>query len=696
MIAFNNRLEDAIPMKILKLPVWLGCLLLPLWLVGCNEGEDFSDADIRGPIIEPSPGSDNPLGDDVESIEIEFVDDRVLGLGYACRGAQGGTGYTGYIVDGNGEFSPDNEGNPVPEFVECGVDATSVDFFLGDATGSERFMLGTFYLPQTAKQPRYQIAPTDILASPARLAARENGTDNEKRAFYIAALLQALDNDNDADNDVIDIPFAAHEAIMSAQVDTPDESAEDFSGYTDYMAFQTAWTDWHNEVRNTGGDHVAFPADATAVNAALNNSLARLRAGTYNVEGTFYGRDVVEEEEADDINSFLAPLLLQVPVLVYPDGVVQGLGYVADVEGSFEDVERTGTTLAALTGEGILDAELRMVGNGADRGGWLLEGLFDETEEPVALELTGRFLGPGLYYDLDGPLTTNSDYRTDYPQSEVYELQDSDRGFYFGNALSENNLRSDGELLNGYKTGLVAAAYDESRLDGADPNDAPRFYKFTPYKACSGSSDYDTGCQNFDVDHEPGMNYPNTVSDDNGDNSHEITQDQPKPPTNGDTESSFIVEIREDGYVVTDLDENCSATDASYVDSSPDATQEYRVGFVTRTDDDADLGPSLNLIVHMIGPGGAPDNLEDKFRHYGLRTSGRIDLDDPDQPFYRTGDANFDDGIPAQWLDRAGPSGYAFEAFRRSFTGDLTAEQEREAVTRVRGALHGVPTDCAP
>lgn len=689
-----------------------GCLLAPLLLAGCNGGEDFSDADIGGPVVEPSPGSGSPLGEDVEAVEIEFVDDRVLGLGYECRGAQGGTGYTGYVVRGSQFEEDDDDDNPVPEVVECGTEATAVDFFLGDAAGTDRFELGTVYLPQQGKQQRYQVAPTDIVSSPARVEAAESesATDEQRRAFYIAALLQGLDNDAESDSGVIDIPYAAHEAIMSCcgpDVDvppTPTNSAEGFADYNKYSEFDGAWSDWFGWVNNDPDATVALPSDPGTVSDRLDNGLRRLRAGTYTLEATLYGRKVVEVDDEEDIDDFLAPLLIQMPVLVYPGpygedcsgsndcrGIVQGIGYVANITGSFGDFDETNSTLGAIAGNAELNNKLELVGDG-DNGGWELAPLFNEH---VELEFSGRFLGSNLYYDLDGPLTQGSDYETDFPQDGVYDPVESDRGFYRGEAFSEN-LRDDGELLTGYKTGFVGADYDTDKLPGGGGRQsrAPQFYELTPYKACSGHEDFDPGnCSEIESDDEPGINYRGSVSDDDGENSVDVTEEQPKPATypsadNAASQESFNVEIRDDGYVVTDLDRDCSPTggrDTPESGFSDEDSSEYLVGFVTRTNEgDEDLVSSMNLIIHMTGPAERSDLLP----HYGLRTSGRINLDESGQPFYRTGDANYAGGIRALWVDQAGPSGFAYEKFRRD-NQPLTSPKERESITRVRGALEG-------
>jgi hypothetical protein len=513
----------------------------------------------------------------------------------------------------------------------------------------------------------------------------------------MAALLQGLDSDGESENGVIDVPFAAHEAILDCceggeGEPTPVDSAEGLV-YDTYADFENDWNDWFDEVNGSPDVAVGVPAnDNGQVGKRLTHGLQRLRAGTYTLEATLYRRRVVEVDDSDDIDDFLAPLLIQVPVLVYPDGqgVVQGVGYVANITGSFRDFNESNSTLGAISSGSSLNNELEIGGTGPNDG-WEMTGLFAEN---VDLELSGRFLGSNLYYDLDGALTRNSDYKTDFPQSDAYELDDSDRGFYRGEAFSED-VRQDGELLSGYKTGFVAADYNEERLPaGSAQETAPQFYELTPYKACSKPEGSNPGiCEDLGGN-EPGNNYRKTITDDDGNNAVDVAKEEPKPAvypqaSTAASQQSFNVEIR-GGYVYTDLDRDCTATDevgGQYKDEGGSGSEEYRVGFVTRTNEgggEDNLEPSMNLIIHMTGPA----DLRDELPHYGLRTSARMNLAESDQPLYRTGDGNYGDGIRALWVDQAGPSGFAYEKFRRD-NQPLTNAQERESITRVRGALEG-------
>ena len=85
-----------------------------------------------------------------------------------------------------------------------------------------------------------------------------------------------------------------------------------------------------------------------------------------------------------------------------------------------------------------------------------------------------------------------------------------------------------------------------------------------------------------------------------------------------------------------------------------------------------------------------PADWRDQLPHYGLRTTGRIDLGKSNMPFYRTGDGNFDDEVRAQWLDQAAGAGYAYKLYERDVgSGNLSPEQKQERQSRFRGALEG-------
>lgn len=684
------------------------CFLAPLLLVGCNGGEDFSDADIGGHVIQPSPGGGGPLGDDVDTVRVEFIDDRVENLGYECRG-DSGSGYIGrrQIQEGGEpkqvDYPEDDENAHLPLVAECGIDSTRVDFFIGDvAQQDRRIHLGRFYLPQNVQQPRLQVSPADIVQSPARVLAQVEDDQGSpmplanRQAFYIASLLQALDNEND--NSIIQVPDAAHALVLNCCGAEEDEPApENLWDYDNYSGFKNEWQPWLDAVDDLGGASSSFPNQqevSEALYAPENEtpsyaSIDRMRAGSFQFVSAPYTRKFIEDGEGA---ALVPPMVLQLPVLVHPDGRVQGMGFAADVSNNEDDeAELSASTLIAVDEGARLDGRMQMT---SDQGeGWSVSHLFTEESDPeVDLNLSGRILGITLYYALDGPpgsSPNSSDFDRDYPQNDVYSPDsDEEGGRYDGTAFGNQDF--DNQLLQGSRQGIVGIDIDKT-LSG--PGDGLHFYELTPWKACrDGDSG---GCSDLPNGESAGDNYSESVQIE--ETTFTVSREKRKPSIQddhpggvGNPDQSFNVEIRDDGYIVTDLDKDRCPTiynqseDAYYEQGANNSEdhREYRVGFVTRTHSD-DSPQSVNITVHMTGP----PHLRDDLPHYGLRTNGRINPSDG--PLYRTGDVNFEDGIRARWLDQASGSGYAYRLYERSVGSDLTPEQKFERLSRLQGALEG-------
>jgi hypothetical protein len=710
------------------LRAWLVCLMAPWSLVACNGGEDFSDADIGGPVVQPEPGGGGPLDENIERLTIEFLDDRVENLGYDCFGDpdQGG-GYIGRREDSSGNQTDQNEDETgeLPLIATCGPDASSVEFFIGTLENpNNRLVLGTYYLPQLVQQPRYQITPADIVQSPARILADNTSGVANRQALYVSALLQALDNE--PDESIIQVPQAAHDTVAACCPEGHDSQPTPSTlwDYDNYNSggdeFVAAWQAWMDEVVDRNSSNPDAPGavkgfsdssvdEKSDVQARLNKTLDRLRAGTYQLVSAPYTREFIKTGEG---SAFVPPMVLQLPFLVYPDGRVQGIGYAADVSNNDNQAEIESDTLVALEGSARMDRQLRFKGGDGNCGSgsecWPMRNVFDTSSDPdVEMDLYGRILGISLYYGIDGPPSSSpdsSDYDPDFPQNGVYELDPAtDGGRYDGEAFGQS---FDDELLQGSVQGIVAVNVDE---DHYGTTNGLSFYRLTPKKACNDSSASTSqgGCTDIPENELDGVNYPSELdSDGTGDEDEGIPveQEQDKPSTApsgspGDLQG-FSLEIRDDGYIVTDLDEDCEPTTfdsgtGEYYEQggNPADDREYRVGFVTRTNGDMSTG-SVNITVHMTGPAALKDTLP----HYGLRTTGRISLagssDREDKGLYRTGDLNYEAGIRALWLDQAAGSGYAYKEYEREVGGDLSVSQKRERLSRIRGALEGQAANC--
>jgi hypothetical protein len=385
------------------------------------------------------------------------------------------------------------------------------------------------------------------------------------------------------------------------------------------------------------------------------------------------------------------------------------MGYAADVTNTDDGAERGTDNLIALKEGARMDNRLFLTGTSG--GLWQLDEVLGDGPQ-VALNLTGRILGLSVYYHLDGPQVQSTDYRIDYTQDGVYEpVVSRDGSFFWGDAFGKSfgTSADNGELLQGSRQGIVGIAPDDT-LYGSSGSTSLEFYTLKPWKACVGPSKGESNCASIDAN-ERGLNYPESFNLGGEDiDPREITTEQPKPATdaedNPDSHEAFNIQIRDDGYIVTDLDNDCEPTRpitqvdsdgnervTGYQEDNADEDTEYRVGFVTRTEGDSSSG-SVNIIVHMTGP----PNLQKVLPHYGLRTNGRIDLDGQDDgesmPLYRIGDNNFEDNVRALWLDRVAGTGYAGETYENSVGSELTEDQRFERAARTRGAIQGFQASC--
>jgi hypothetical protein len=665
--------------EIMTMRFTLLSLVCALLIAGCNSGEDFADAELFTPILKPSPGGGGPLPEGTEFLEIEFVDDPVVNLGYECQGDAG----LFYIpAPGNGLGEEDNQVFDLPSVARCGLDATAVSFFIGATEDSEsRVELGRMFMPQQLKNPRYQVSTADIIQSPARLPVPDDvdaptTTADERRAFFMAALLQVLDQDSY--QGFIDIPDAAHQAVL----DHANLLPEPLWDYDTYGDFQTAWDPWLAEVDAESGTSVNPWPSENQVRQTLQPGTDRSTAGTYTFVFAPYSYEFIDTGEG----TLTAPLVLELPVLVYPDGVSRGVGFIGNLNAENGSTQLGASNIVAVEQTAVLEEERTL--DSDDGAFWTISNVFEENStEVIDMELSGRFLGVGLYYALDGPPATSpdeSDYDVDYPQSGIYEVQPGEGGRYAGDAFGENYSE---ELLQGSKRGSAAVYYDQATADLLGPGSSV-FYQMTPYSACFESP---PSCDPIPLD-ERGVTYPTTVTV--GGEQYDLTHEKLRPGTDdnpdgedgGAVQNTFYLEIRDDGYILTDLDKDCAATtgdhDSGYSDGD---NPEYRVGFITRASEVTDTPASMNITLHMAGPA----ELHDVLPHYGLRTIARINLSDSDKPLYRTADDNFADELRATWIDAPELLGYAFNRYERENGEPSTDSARFDQFSLIRGAMSG-------
>lgn len=605
-------------MKTLKLSGWLGAsLAAAVLLAGCNSGEDFSDADLGGPIIQPSPTGDT-LNPDSDSTLIEFAAGG--GANDSAGNTEGVVNNLGFRCVGSGTASFTGNGTDVdPGTAVCSRDDEAVEFFIGSTSDPDkRVVLGKVWIPAGSNQGRYQVSTTDMIESPSMVDPTADA-----RVLHMAALLQALDADP-ATPRIVDIPPEAHDAVANCCDGIPAPPDPPFDETKNYSDFQTDWQNWLDHVETQSGATLDFPAQADA-EEQLQKSLDRLRAGTFSAQALgsdVFGRSILESLNRDQ------SILFQIPVLVFPDGRTQGVGLV------FEASDANNRGLVKIRDGAELTSIQKLVDPGESLDAWTMVET-DGSQQTASIELAGRVLGNSTYYDEEGD-DIPSDYDVDYPDADFQPVPGEDPSRFDGSAFNGAISDSDG-LYWMTRSGLVSVDWEPVRLQDLTMNQGDRFYDITLYRACVGESDDGSFCQPIDAKEiGSGLNYPETIGSD--DAQIEVTEERVKQDVMGNTD--FRIQILDDGNIVTDTDKDCSDVTGDPGSGYDDGDNtEYRVGFVSRTADD-----SFNMVLYMAG---GPHNV---IPQYGTQVQGRVNLAGSDE-LLRLGDENFSNGIRAFWRD---------------------------------------------
>lgn len=634
------------------LPI-LGLVLL----AGCNGSEDFSDAELGGAILQPSPFGD-PLNPEVNANEVVFISGGQKGslsdttgivnnLGYACGNV---AAYIPGPDDSNGQGQiGDVAFEDLPRnLARCPTDARYVDFFIGQAaggTGDTRVMLGRYWFPVNSNQGRYQVAPTDLIQSPARF---EVVSDSEQ--LFMAAFLQSLDSDFEGGTPKeISIPPEAHEMVQNCCFDSSDvPPPEARFGQADYASFASDWDPWFDELssREDLSTSYSLPTAANSVQDRLNASLDRARAGTYNAQALGSAQDLIL---AQLDRAGTQPLAFQLPVQVYPDGDMEGAGVLFETDQSEPLLSMIGIRQgASLDRQGFL--------NGVEA-----DSLPDQDTADLTLD-TGRILGNVAYYDESGDRVA-SDYVADYPDTdytpstdEGHVLLQSERARY--TASGDGRFVTDG-LYWMVRSGQVAINVDRDVYHAPLDSENGGFYRIALRRACTEADSSNAECSDPDNEipgDERGENYPETLPSDDADGSFTVTHEIPKPGAGPNTTTAFHIQVLSNGDVVTDRDQDCADVDMNLQDTGGTGNgdiQEYRVGFVTRTFEENGNPESFNIALFMAGD--PTSSAYDDIPQFTSQIQGRIKVSGADYGFYRLGDDNYAQGIRAAWTDLYGP-----------------------------------------
>ncbi len=589
---------------------------LSLALMGCNGGEDFSGATVRG--CPAGASCDESVRGEVF---VELSGPKIANVGYKCTGTEV-VFFTSAIelttTDSDGEVKV------IPPYTAlCPASSQKIEFFLGDGLfEGSKISLGSYLFPQQLQKERFQVTVADLIMPPSR-------TTIDNSVLYRSALLQALDNDGNADDEVTIQSRTNDEKQLGVGVDVNeviDDNADlipsqPFDGYANYSDFTQAWQPLINAVNaelsaNSKSLVADFDADTTAYEARIKVAADRTRAGLYSFESA---SECLFVDECDFTASDGSRFAFGMSSLVLPNGKVLAGGQLVRSIDSDTELDFVGLqSVAALSDELILLSSNTLVPAVQLTGA----GIGPTTPSVTDALLQGRIFGQTLYTGLT--INSNSDFKLDYPSSG-YIVEDTEKGRLEGKLLGRDV--PDGENGNpvpvrGTKTGSVEISLDPTLLASLQGD-----YRVSLMRPCVGEGDDGSECVSIpNPTLEIGTNYPESIK--RGVTTVDISEERTRVDASG--VADFCLTINAEGLITAGISGACGT--------------DYEVGMVTRTLVDSN---SANVFLRLA-PGL---DVSDQSPHYNVEIQGRIDLDVACSPMYRLSDANFDDQIRAGWVD---------------------------------------------
>lgn len=661
-------------------------------MAGCNGEQDFSDASLANSSVRGGNSTD-PFDPNGLAVEVELVAGNKLEIKDEFDVVTD-TFYLSAVIS-NIKYTCGNVAATVPtegtasgfeaHRARCPISSREIEYFIGDEDNPlQRFSLGKAYIPVCSNREvqsqensctdgpgLFQISLADLKESPSRLAP------DDPEATYRTALLAMIDADRDTIG-VIEVPEQAH-TVTRDNFNVPPATLFDSTTYANYTAFQDAWQDWVDLLALQTGETYEYPTidEAEAYIAAGSN---RIRAGLWSIfhnQPTAIGPGYVAafrgQTDVGDPYEDYGKMVLLMDAVIMPNGEMLGLGIV---QGLSEGQSDGNNDIIVLSDSPAVGETLYLGGAPAStiRAQGLLQGGTD-------LDLSGRIFNVAMYDGLEIDSLSGGtviDFEVDYPEINAYDTATLP-GFL---DPDDDVARVQGTVLG---EGLGAVGFQAARSGIVSPfvdtvlaPSLPEFYQLTLYQACV--EDVQTGCAAFAPENtdEIGINYPSSIG------GYVINRERPRSDfyLNGGRTN---LEFTQDGYVITDRDANCSAVDPDTLIDG-DGTQEYRVGFVSRTDFDS---LSVNVLMFLVGPPdtsggtGATAAGTQTISQFGAIISGRLDLLDPDKPIYRLSDSRFSQGVRAGWEDIYLPTKYVRD------NQPLDEIGAREQVSLAAGAVEG-------
>ncbi|MCK0152568.1 hypothetical protein MWU49_02530 [Alcanivorax sp. S6407] len=606
--------------------VLFALIALPLALVGCNGGEDFSDATVPG-CPAGAPCDTSVRGE----VFVELTGPKISNVGYKCSGSE-----VVFFTSDQERTTTDTDGEVVvipPYTALCPAASQEIEFFLGNGLfEGNKITLGSFLFPQQIRKDSFQVTVADLILPPSR-----SSLDNS--VLFRSALLQALDNDGDPDNEVSIQGRTPNEEELGTGVDINeviDNNAglipsQPFDGYPDFAAFKLAWEDLLAAVDTAliGASKPVvenFDPDTSAYEVRILQAADRSRAGLYILESA--GECLVAEEcdfTAQDGSRFT----MAMRGLVLPSGKVLAGGQLfRSIDSTTEELDFVGLQSTASVSDTLFLVNSDFMSESVQLTG---AGIGEATPSVTDAQLQGRILGQTFYTGVT--IGAGSDFDLDYPTTN-YTIKSNEKGELAGTLLGRAVPRPDDDdpetiespmPVRGTKTGEVEVSLDLTLLAAAEGD-----YRISLMRACVGEGDDGNGeCSAIpNPTLEVGENYPDSIT--RGDTTVEIETERVREDEHDTPIRDFCLSIDGAGLITTGDNGACGTA--------------HQVGMVTRTLPDSNsVNVFLRLAPGLDVRGVAP--------HYNVEIQGRIDFDDACAPMYRLGDANFDDKIRAGWVD---------------------------------------------
>lgn len=672
-----------------------------LMLTGCNGQEDFSGANIGGPIIDGTPKPDpnfDPSNPCSSRVVGNFINKgNVDNIGYICGGY---LNYTGQV--GIQDLERDQQ-----RFV-CPLFSNSVTFFIGGNDAREP--LGTAYFRRASSRNLddegnnicqydsatnefiggsvydadgpYLFTVADIFDGPARTDVITDAAEDEQVAQNISALITGLDANTADDIEAID--YEAHKLVFTGATSFSDDFFD--QPFADFVSATGEAQEFLNDVSTEGGFVGTLPANVLDVESSLDFANESTAAGIYRF-------DLLQP---DYLLSYVFEQALNLPPedqIYYSQALLSDLLFTrlqsSDMSTNPSDSKPDLVPFifeADFLPFAMIDRQGRILGGGAFDVGQItlgnaggvsrlcddqplylaLDGAAQITSdltlnnvnfEPIgdagSMSVPGRFIDgvaySGLKVDVEG---SSTDYESAYDTPGHAFDATKDRTTIETNGLCGSTI-NDQIVLGVRRQGLVMPKLDTALM--AHFFATPAQYTVN-YLARADAAD----------------EFPNQT-----------------------TAATGAVTIHQDGTIVTDLN---SDGNAALDTSNPSASGEYVIGMVSSVVPGVENGGTveeeyftqseINIVIFNFGP----KNLSSTLTRYGSHFRARLVPDlacAGNNSLFLAGDDTLSEH--AFWFDT-----YSITNWLRNTTSPTPEDQYAALRTLAYGYVEGIQAGCTP